>query len=109
MVNIPGLSHLQFAVLSVLKEGPCSGQALRGQLGKMGFRRTLAAFYQLMARLEESGLVDGWYEQQEVGGQYLRQRHYRNTAQGDKAWEATAEFYEESISAVRNRGGLAHV
>ncbi|MEE8587149.1 MAG: PadR family transcriptional regulator [Acidobacteriota bacterium] len=102
------MSHLQFAVLSILSGQGRPGREVREQLRKMGFRRTLAAFYQLMARLEEAGLVEGAYQRVEADGQFLRERRYRITALGQEAWQAAADFYEKAIGAVRRQGGLAN-
>ena len=57
--RMPDLTHLQFLVLGVLHAGEQPGRAVREALAEYGVRRTAAAFYQLMARLERDGLVDG--------------------------------------------------
>lgn len=105
---LPPLSSLQFSVLGALLAGPCNGRALRKDLRARGVRRTLAAFYQLMARLEDSGFAEGWYEQEVIRGQLIKERHYRITAAGVAAWQATRKFYAEEREPVRAKGGLAH-
>jgi len=109
---LPPLSSLQFSVLGALCEQPSNGRHLRATLRALGVRRTLAAFYQLMARLEDAGWVDGWYEQEVIRGQLIKERHYRITAAGAAAWEATREFYagaaEPGRSKARAKRGLAH-
>jgi hypothetical protein len=48
-----------------------------------------------MARLEEAGMVAGWYENRTVGGQTVKQRRYRLLAKGLRAWHHTRDFYIE--------------
>lgn len=109
---LPPLSSLQFSVLGALCDAPHNGRDLRRALRELGVRRTLAAFYQLMARLEDAAWVEGWYEQEVIRGQLIKERHYRITATGAAAWEATREFYagtaEPGRSKARAKGGLAH-
>ena len=111
---LPPLSSLQFSVLGALCDAPHNGRDLRRALRALGVRRTLAAFYQLMARLEDAGWVDGWYEQEVIRGQLIKERHYRITAAGAAAWEATREFYAGVGEAAASHGkprakrGLAH-
>ncbi len=81
-VNPSPLPHLQFAVLGVLGAGDLPGREIRSELGQLGVDKSGPAFYRLMARLEESGLVEGRYEQEVVSGQMLRERRYRATAEG---------------------------
>ncbi|MGH9790357.1 MAG: PadR family transcriptional regulator [Candidatus Acidiferrales bacterium] len=105
---LPPLSSLQFSVLGALLDAPRTGRALRRTLRDVGVRRTLAAFYQLMARLEAAGWVEGWYEQEVIRGQLIKERHYRITAAGSAAWQATKKFYASEAGPSRARKGLAH-
>ncbi len=105
---LPPLSSLQFSVLGALLDAPRNGRDLRRTLRGLGVRRTLAAFYQLMARLEDAGCVDGWYEQEVIRGQLIKERHYRITAAGGAAWQATKKFYSGEAGPARARKGLAH-
>ena len=105
---LPPLSSLQFSVLTALLAASRNGHALRRALRERGVRRTLAAFYQLMARLEDAGFVEGWYEQEVIRGQLIKERHYRITAAGTEAWQATRKFYAEVAEPARAKGGLAH-
>jgi DNA-binding PadR family transcriptional regulator len=104
---LPPLSSLQFSVLTALLSDSRNGRDLRRTLRERGVRRTLAAFYQLMARLEDAGFVEGWYEQEVIRGQWIKERHYRITAAGATAWQATRKFYAEAEPAHGNRG-LSH-
>jgi DNA-binding PadR family transcriptional regulator len=98
-MSIPEITHLQFLVLGLLIDAPQAGRQIRADLHEHDVRRTAPAFYQMMARLEDSGWVTGWYEQSVADGQILKERHYRLTAAGLRAWRATRDFY-----ATRLRG-----
>jgi DNA-binding PadR family transcriptional regulator len=97
---LPELTHLQFLVLSLLLNGERSGRYIREQLAKQGEKKTLAAFYQMMARLEEGNMVQGWYETNVIDGQTVKQRYYRILAHGVTCWERTRDFYRESALAA---------
>jgi DNA-binding PadR family transcriptional regulator len=94
MPKFPELSNLQYLALGVLRSSEMPGREIRDAVRRFGVRRTRAAFYQFMARLERDGLVEGWYEQIQVGDQMVTERRYRITAGGRKAWAATHAFYE---------------
>lgn len=99
--SLPGVTHLQFAVLSQLLRGEQPGRLVRRALSRLGERRSAPAFYQMMARLEEAGLVSGRYDQRVLDGQLIKERHYRVTAAGQRAWERTRDFYEAQIAVRR--------
>ena len=102
--ELPGLTHLQFLVLGVLLSGQQSGRAVRQAIEHYGIRRSAPAFYQMMARLERDGMVEGWYEQVKVGDQSVTERRYRTTAAGSKIWERAYAFYEGvHVSVVERR------
>ena len=103
MSTLPSLSHLQFLALGVLLPGEEPGRVIREAVAEYGVQRTGAAFYQLMARLERDGLVDGWYEQIMVGDQAVRERRYRITGAGKRAWSETRAFYENVAAAAAQR------
>ncbi|MGE0862898.1 MAG: hypothetical protein AB7P34_03260 [Vicinamibacterales bacterium] len=90
---LPTLTHLQFLVLGVLRNGDQPGRAVRQVLSAYGVRRSGPAFYQLMARLERERLVEGWYEQITVGDQAVTERRYRITADGTRRWNQAQAFY----------------
>src|SRR3954469_15243482 len=92
--QLPTISHLQFLALGVLLGTEQPGRAVRDAVAEFGVRRTVAAFYQLMARLERDGLAEGWYEQVKVNDQTVTERRYRITARGAKAWQQTRAFYD---------------
>ena len=103
----PSLPPLQFAVLSVLASESMPGRDLRKRLAEFGFEKRGPAFYRLMSRVEQAGLVQGWYEQEVVDGQIVRERHYRATAAGRRARERTARLFERLISEFREVTGHA--
>ena len=101
---LPRLTHLQFLVVSELVRQPTPGRDLRERLRKAGVRQSGPAFYQLMAGLEDGGFVSGWYEQQVIDGQIIRERHYKALAAGTRAAAESREFYRMS----HGRPGLAY-
>jgi DNA-binding PadR family transcriptional regulator len=105
--QLPPLSHLQFLVLGVLLTAEEPGRRIRDVVGSYGVRRTGAAFYQLMARLERDGLLEGWYVPLVVGDQPVRERRYRITSAGAHAWRQTQAFYE-AVSAAAALGSLSN-
>src|SRR5258708_6269369 len=92
--NLPELSHLQFAVLEVLGAAQMSGKDLRTGLRELGIAKSGPAFYQMMARLEEAKLVEGWYSQQIIDGQIIKERQYKITGNGIRALNQTKQFYQ---------------
>ena len=107
MSGIPRLSHLQFLVVGLLRGRSFPGREIRDHLKVLGVRKSGPAFYQLMSRLEDAGLVKGSYHQEIIHGQIIRERHYRNTANGARAWEASRDFYLAAIRGFEGLEGLA--
>lgn len=106
---LPDLSHLQFIVLAQLLGAERSGRQIRGVLKRYRVRQSGPAFYQMMARMEKAGLAEGWYTQDVVDGQVIKERHYRLTEAGAAAWRECRRFYEEAIDeAAPGDEGLAH-
>ena len=98
--RLPRLTHLQFLVLGLLRNGEQPGRLVRETLAHHGAKRTAPAFYQLMARLERDGLIEGWYEQITVGGQGVTERRYRMRPAGTRLWTEARDFY----AAIGTRG-----
>ena len=105
--QLPPLSHLQFLALGVLRSSEEPGRVIRDVVSDVGVGRTGAAFSQLMARLERDGLIDGWYEPVVVGDQTVRERRYRITTAGTRAWRQTRAFYE-TVAAAAAQGRLSN-
>lgn len=101
--RIPEITHLQFLVLGLLRAGERPGRVVRRSLARHGITRTGPAFYQMMARLEDAGLVTGEYDQKIVDRQIIKERRYGLTPRGDAAWTATRAFYSDAIEAYGTR------
>jgi DNA-binding PadR family transcriptional regulator len=106
---MPAITHLQFLVLGLLRGAPQVGRQLRRDLAQHGVKRSGPAFYQMMARLEDSGFVTGEYDQRVVASQIIKERRYTLTPAGDSAWAATRDFYLSSIASFDPNRGLARV
>ena len=105
-MGLPKLSHLQFLVLGTLLEGELVGRDIRKRLTDFGVRKSGPAFYQLMARLEDSNFVRGRYEQEIVKGQIIRERCYKIRAQGTSAWNACRDFQANVIQELGGATGV---
>lgn len=91
--TLPEISHLQFAILDALGGGVKRGKQLREDLASMDIKKTGPAFYQLMARLEEGNFIKGWYEQEIIEGQIIKERHYKLLGNGVRAVNELKRFY----------------
>jgi DNA-binding PadR family transcriptional regulator len=98
--RLPPLTHLQFLILSTLVDEDRPGRDMRAALATFGVGRTAAAFYQTMARLEQAGFVEGWYEQIVVGDQAVTERRYTLKQAGRKLVEETQRFYTGAAAAT---------
>ena len=102
------LTALQFATFEELYPArERSGRELRYALAKNhNVKRSAPAFYQMMSRLEEGGLVKGWYVEKVIDGQRIKERRYRLEGKGVTAWEQTRDFYSRaSLGAGHAAGG----
>jgi PadR family transcriptional regulator PadR len=95
--RVPEITHLQYLVLALLRDGPRLGRQVRHRLSQHGVRRSAPAFYQMMARLEDAGLVAGDYDQKVIDAQIIKERRYTLTPSGEAAWRKTRDFYVETI------------
>lgn len=100
-VNLPAITHLQFLVLESLTRGEQAGRDLRALLVAHAVKTSGPAFYQMMGRLEDAELVDGWYDQKLVGGQNVKERRYRLTRRGERALADTRAFYLTRLVPAR--------
>ncbi len=105
--RIPDITHLQFLVLGMIRGESRLGRDVRRELSKHGVNRSGPAFYQMMARLEDAGLVTGEYDQKVVAGQIIKERRYTLTPDGAAAWRATRDFYLTKIAAFEPGKGTA--
>ncbi len=98
------LSSLQFLILGVLLEGDRPGRTIRERLAEFGESRTGPAFYRLMSRMEDAGLIVGRYDHEVVDGQMIRQRIYRVNATGRRRWEAQRSFQDKVVACFGSPG-----
>jgi len=100
--SIPRLSHLQGAVLQILLSSRISGKELRKKLAEdYEIFTSGPAFYQLMARLEEVKYVEGAYQQKNIDGQIIKERHYQILGNGIRALDELSIYYT-SLLAQKN-------
>ncbi len=88
--------------------GQATGRQLRQRLADYAVRKSGPAFYQLMSRMEDAGVVKGWYQQEIVEGQIIRERHYKITAPGKTAWRRSSEFYRKVSNELGGAESLAY-
>jgi DNA-binding PadR family transcriptional regulator len=100
IVQVPELTHLQFLIVGFLLGGERTGPELRQELHSFRVRHSTPAFYQLMARMEDLGLVQGRYQQRLIRAQLFRERRYQVTAAGRAAWRASREFYAKAVARL---------
>ena len=95
-MNLPKITHLQAAVLLALQSSDeLYGRDLRQNLCEVTNKKTsLAAFYQMMARLEDAGLVEGRYQEKTVDEVVITERVYKITGEGSRQLRDVAVFYE---------------
>ena len=67
---------------------------------EFGIHKAGPSFYQLMARLEDAGLVEGAYVKRAIEGRTVREREYRITADGSRAWTESGRFYLELMGQL---------
>ncbi len=102
---LPQLTGLQFLVLAALTTlDEISGRDLRAWLATNRVKSSGPQFYQMMARLEDSGYVEGWYAQKEIEHQIVNERRYSITAKGHSAWENTRDFYSAHSDGKQQKG-----
>lgn len=105
---VPELSPLQYLALGILMRGALSGRELRDGVRAFGVRRTRAAFYQFMARLERDGLVSGRYQKGLSGARKVTERRYAITDAGRAAWSRARAFHRAVDGlADPDRAGLS--
>src|SRR3954470_22697394 len=101
--RIPRLTHLQFLVLGLLRDGERPGRVIREAIAAHGVKRSAPAFYQLMARLERDRLADGGDEQVTAGDQAVTERRYRLRPSGARLWAEARDFYTTVIASTAAR------
>ena len=104
-MELPELSHQQVLVLECLSTTDVKGRHLRQRLKEKKLIKSGPAFYQMMSRIEESGFVEGWYEQRIVEGQLIKERTYKMTGKGHHALAATLDYYRQRLDLNPGFGG----
>lgn len=94
-MQLPTVTHQQFLIIDLLMDDEHSGRFIRDRLLELMIKKSLPAFYQLMGRLEESGLIAGIYKVKNVAGQVLKERWYSVTDKGSEQWHEIITFYTE--------------
>jgi DNA-binding PadR family transcriptional regulator len=87
------LTQLQFLVLTKIGAVERSGRDVREMMEQEGYRKSLPAFYQLMSRMEDAGLVSGANYKIDIDGQPAVERRYKVTGAGRNAANDTRRFY----------------
>jgi hypothetical protein len=64
-------------VMEIVGWDEVDGRDIRQELLDDGFSVSLANFYSRMARMEDDGLVEGWYRHGEIDGVKVSARCYR--------------------------------
>jgi hypothetical protein len=77
------------------------------RLKEKGISKSGPAFYQLMGRLEEVKFVKGWYEQQIIDGQIIKERHYQILGNGLRSLNSVKVFYTRILEEEAGMSGVA--
>ncbi len=80
-------SEKRIKILLILERGERSGRRTRQCLDQCGYRMNPAAFYQMCARMEDDGLIEGWYVSRMIDGHKIMQRFHRIADKGRKTLE----------------------
>lgn len=98
---LPQITHLQAFVIQLVASSEHSGRFIRSRLKEIGETKSEAAFYQLMARMEQAGLISGNYAVSVVNGQTIKERRYHATIQGMTELLAAERFYNQARGLSR--------
>lgn len=89
---MPAAARVRSLVLASLADSGRTARELRATLAEHGVRQSLPAFFEMMAGLEDDGLVTGRDELRDRGGQTFQERAYEITAAGQDAWRSFGDF-----------------
>ena len=104
------LSNHQFAILSIIRASEVRGKEIRDHLKKLKISKISKsgpAFYQLMSRMEEAGLVSSKFDQRIIDGQIIKEKKYKIKAKGARSLESTIDF-NNRVTALHGKGILSH-
>ncbi|WP_139228364.1 hypothetical protein [Planctomicrobium piriforme] len=94
--KLPNITHLQFAVLDLLVFEEVAGRVVRN---KLAAKTSLPAFYQMMRRLEDVGLIEGRYQRTDAPKVSFRERFYSLTEPGRRARASVIAFYADRAAS----------
>jgi DNA-binding PadR family transcriptional regulator len=92
---IPQITLLQWLVLEIIGGCERPGRHIREVLSSRGHRKSLPAFYQMMARLEDAGLITAQSARVEVSGHAVTERQYKLTGKGMKDLSIARDLFAE--------------
>lgn len=101
MLELPTLTHLRVFILAKLgDDGPVSGRQLQQALQDIGNSPSRQAFYEMMGKLADSGLVAAESRQEDVHGYKVRLTFYSLTEEGRCLCEQFFEYYSHTIGML---------
>ncbi len=102
--ELPEVTHLQFLVLDAVDRGQAFSRQIRDVLKAYGQGEKHPAFYMLLRRMEEAGLLEGSRHSQvvELTGrmQHLREKVYRLTEKGAQQHRSCLAFYQHRLNSA---------
>lgn len=101
--TLPTVTPLQFVFLDVLSDGTLTGKEMRRKLRRRGACRSPIAFYRVIQRLKQAGLVTARRVPKDQGQFRGAQCKYSVTKAGRDAVAVTRAFYSQAAHSVRQR------
>lgn len=96
-MGLPKLTALQFAVIDCLQGRTLKGRELRDMLlSEKGIKREGPAFYMVMSRMEEAGLICSETTGVVITGKTYHEKSYWVSGDGRSAYDETRSFFEGS-------------
>ncbi len=93
-MHLPHMTPLQALTVNILFQGDLSSRLIQEELSLHGVRMQMPLVYRMLGRLELTEYVRGEYRKNLApDGKSIRERYYRVTESGMKAWHHTVSFY----------------
>ena len=92
-MTFPPLTHLQSLVIKLILSGRYDAPQIRDGLKAFGASKSCGAFYELMGRMEEAGLIAGSQCRSVRTGELVQRWDYAVTERGRELLRQTARFY----------------
>lgn len=105
--STPEVTGLEAAILRIISGGERSANEIRKHLRDGDVSKTRADFYELMGRMEEDSLIDGFYVDLDIGLSKSKERRYRITSMGKRAYAAFTALQSNptfALNGVLNNG-----